>query len=155
MYLSAITRVHDYKNYDFIKHFAKHPEVMQALYQQFGILNLFNPHRPNGSYLLDLSKYEEQIVGKMLGDLARQEGVLNMTEIKFTAPGEACQPVVKEGCDKPEDNDTDAVKKQKINDFIRNKLKKEGIFECTYVCAEDKIKEDLREQLGVKYLDWK
>ena len=57
--MSAITRVHDYKNYDFIKHFAKYPEVMQALYQQFGILNLFNPHRPNGSYLLDLSKYEE------------------------------------------------------------------------------------------------
>jgi len=83
VYLSGVTRLHDYKNYDFIKHAAKYPEVMQALYQQFGILNMFNPHRPNGSYLLDLAKYEEQIVGKMLGDLARQEGVLNMTDIKF------------------------------------------------------------------------
>jgi hypothetical protein len=91
----------------------------------------------------------------MLGDLAKQEGVLNMSEIKFTPVGGPVENVIKEGCEKPEDNDTDAVKKQKINDFIRNKLKKEGVFECTYVCAEDKIKEDLREQLGVKYLDWK
>jgi len=106
-------------------------------------LNLFNPHRPNGSYLLDLSKFEEQIVAKMLGDLCRQEGQLNMSEIKF------------DGAAVVNEDDTDAVKKTKIGDFIRNKLKKEGVFECTYVCPEDKQKEDLREQLGVKFLDWK
>jgi hypothetical protein len=60
---------------------------------------MFNPHRPNGSYLLDLAKYEEQIVGKILGDLARQEGVLNMTEIKF------------DGAAVVAEDDTDAVKK--------------------------------------------
>lgn len=32
VYLSGVGRVHDYKNYDFIKHAAKYPEVMQALY---------------------------------------------------------------------------------------------------------------------------
>lgn len=49
--------------------------------------------------MLDLAKYEEQIVGKILGDLARQEGVLNMTEIKF------------DGAAIVAEDDTDAVKK--------------------------------------------
>ena len=49
---------------------------------------------------------------------------------------------------------SDVVEKMTA-DFIRNNIKKEGIFECTYVCPEDKEKEDLRESLGVKYLDWK
>jgi len=79
-------------------------------------LNLFNPLRPNGSYLLDLAKFEEQIVAKILCDLCRQEGLGNMTEIKFNG---------------------DVVEKMTA-DFIRNNIKKEGIFECTYVCPEDK-----------------
>lgn len=40
-------------------------------------------------------------------------------------------------------------------DFIRVNIKKEGIFEGTYNCPADKEKADLREQLGVKYLDWR
>lgn len=96
-------------------------------------MNLFNPHRPNGSYKLDLSLYEEQMVAKILCDLARQEGMANMSEISFNGT---------------------AVEKM-TPDFIRTNIKKEGIFDCTYVCPEDKQKDDLREQLGVKYLDWK
>ena len=84
VYMNGISRVHDYQNYDFIKHKFKYPEVMQALYRQFGILNLFCPYRPNGTYLLDFSKYEEKIVCKMLCELARKEGLAtNMTNIKF------------------------------------------------------------------------
>jgi hypothetical protein len=30
-----------------------------------------------------------------------------------------------------------------------------GIFEGTYNCPKEKVKEDLRFKLGVKYLDWK
>jgi hypothetical protein len=71
VYLYGIGRVHDYRNFDFIKHQAKYPEVMQKLYRQFGILNLFCPFRPNGSYMLNLAIYEERIVCRMLCELAR------------------------------------------------------------------------------------
>ena len=33
VYLSGIARVHDFQAYDFIKHKAKYPEVMQILYK--------------------------------------------------------------------------------------------------------------------------
>ena len=75
MYISGIGRVWDYKNYDFIKHRIKFPDAIREIYKRFGILNLFNPFRPNGSYRLDLSLYEEKIVCKMLLDLAKAEGL--------------------------------------------------------------------------------
>ena len=75
VYLNGISRVYDFWNMDFIKHKAKFPEVMGALYKQFGILNLFCPFRPNGSYLLKLHIYEERIVAKMLCELTLKEGV--------------------------------------------------------------------------------
>jgi hypothetical protein len=74
VYIGGIGRVHDYKNYDFIKHRVKFPEAIRKIYKRFGILNLFNPNRPNGSYRLDLSLYEEKIVCKMLLELAKAEG---------------------------------------------------------------------------------
>ena len=74
MYLVGISKVVDYKNYDFIKHRVKFPEAIRDIYKRFGILNLFNPHRPNGSYKLDLSIYEEKIVCKILLELAKGEG---------------------------------------------------------------------------------
>lgn len=75
IYLSGIARVYDYRNYDFIKHRVKFPEAIQSLYKRFGIINLFNPFRPNGSYRLDLSIFEERIVSKILIELAKQEGL--------------------------------------------------------------------------------
>ena len=85
MFTSGVARIHDYQNYDFIKHAVpKYPEVMQALYKQFGILNLFCPYRPNGTYILDFSKYEEKIVCKILCELAKKEGLAtNMIDIKL------------------------------------------------------------------------
>ena len=78
MYACGVTRLHDYRNYDFIKHKMKYEKrEKEALYDGFGILNVFNPHRPNGTYQLDLAKYEERMVAKMLFDLARQEGLNN------------------------------------------------------------------------------
>jgi hypothetical protein len=74
VYIAGIARVVDYKNYDFIKHRVKFPEAIREIYKRFGILNLFNPFRPNGSYRLDLSLYEERVVCKMLFELAKQEG---------------------------------------------------------------------------------
>lgn len=74
IYIAGIAKITDYKNYDFIKHRVKYPEAIREIYKRFGILNLFNPHRPNGSYRLDLSIYEEKIVCKMLMELARAEG---------------------------------------------------------------------------------
>ena len=56
---------------------------MRILYKQFGILNLFSPFRPNGTYLLDLGIYEERIVTKILCELALKEGFANMSEMKY------------------------------------------------------------------------
>lgn len=39
-------------------------------------MNLFNPFRPNGSYRLNLSVYEEKVVCKILIELAKQEGLV-------------------------------------------------------------------------------
>jgi hypothetical protein len=75
VYIAGISRVSDYKNYDFIKHRVKYPDAIRDIYKRFGILNLFNPHRPNGSYRLDMAIFEERIVCKMLLELAKAEGV--------------------------------------------------------------------------------
>ncbi len=74
VFISGVARVCDPRNHDFIKHRLKFPEAIRAIYKRFGILNLFNPFRPNGSYRLDLSIYEEKTVCRMLMELAKVEG---------------------------------------------------------------------------------
>jgi uncharacterized protein (UPF0262 family) len=81
VYITGIARVVDIKCYDFIKHRVKFPEAIRDIYIRFGILNLFSPHRPNGSYRLDLSIFEERIVCKILLDLAKSEGLAQMTNV--------------------------------------------------------------------------
>jgi hypothetical protein len=71
VYIAGVARICDYRNYDFIKHRVKYPEAIMAIYKRFGIINLFNPYRPNGSYRLDLSVYEERVVCKILLELAK------------------------------------------------------------------------------------
>jgi hypothetical protein len=105
--------------------------VIVAVYEKFGILNMFCPYRPDGNYLLDLSKYEEKIVAKMLCELCKAEGWALMTEIKLNG-----QEV------------------EKLNADVIRSMGDSGIFECKYQCPEEKIKEDVREKLGVKYLEW-
>ena len=131
VYMAGIGRMHDYRNYDFIKHKAQVPEVMQKLYKQFGILNLFCPHRPNGAYLLNLGIYEERIVCKILLELTKCEGIGNMQEIKVN---------------------NKAVEKVS-NEFIKS-LPTSGMFEGTYLCPPEKEDFAFRESLGAKYLDW-
>jgi len=74
-------------------------------------LNLFNPFRPNGSYRLDLSIYEERIVCKILLELAKNEGFQQMTNVTFD--------------DKP----VEAVNKE-----FMDKLGDTGVFQGTYIC---------------------
>ena len=73
--------MHSQRNYDFIKHRGKYPEAIREIYKRFGILNLFNPFRPNGSYRLDLGIYEEKVVCKILLELAKNEGLGQMTNV--------------------------------------------------------------------------
>lgn len=127
-----MARVCDPRNYDFIKHRVKFAEAIRAIYKRFGIMNLFNPFRPNGSYRLDLSIYEEKVVCKMLMELAKTEGYAQMTNVSLD--GKPCETVTKEFADK---------------------LGESGIFEGTYVCQPTSVNEDLREKLGQKYLDFK
>ena len=124
-------RVHDYQNYDFIKHKAKYPEVMPILYKQFGILNLFSPFRPNGTYLLDLGIYEERVVTKMLCELAVKEGIGNMSDLKLQG-----KPM------------------EKLTGEFMRKMPEVGQFECQYFCEADKENKEFRLAIGAKYLDW-
>lgn len=108
-----------------------YPEVMQKLYKHFGILNLFCPHRPNGSYRLNLGLFEERQVCKMLLELSKVEGILNIQDIKIN--GSTVEKI--------------------SNDFMKNTPSK-GVFEGTYLCEKEKEDFELREALGTKYLGW-
>jgi hypothetical protein len=131
VYMAGVGRLVDYKNYDFIKHKMKFPEGMARLYSSFGILNLFCPFRPNGSYLFKLDVYEERLVCKMLLELSKAEGWGNWSEMKMNGK-----------------------KLEEVNaDFMAN-LKEDGTFEGTYICPPEKEKQDVRLKMGVKYLDW-
>ena len=123
--------MYDVWNIDFIKHKAKYPQVMQSLYKQFGILNLFCPFRPNGSYLLKLHEYEERIVTKMLCELTMKEGVNFMQPIKVN--GKPMEKMTREFARRPPDF---------------------GTIELTYACPPEKEDKAFRISLGVKYLDW-
>jgi len=104
---------------------------MAQLYDCFGILNLFCPYRPNGSYLFKMDIYEERLVCKMLLELSKGEGWANMKDIKVNGkPLEA------------------------VNGEFLQALPTTGTFEGTYVCPPEKEKGELRNKLGVKYLDW-
>lgn len=65
-YLAGIGRIHDTRNYDFIKKKWKFPETSKEIYTRFGILNLFNPYRCTGSYRLDLEIFEERQLLRIL-----------------------------------------------------------------------------------------
>ncbi len=41
-----------------------------------------------------------------------------------------------------------------VNKEFMDKLLDKGIFEGTYICQPANIKEEIREKLGQKYLDW-
>ena len=131
VYLSGVARIYDSRNYDFIKHRVKYPDAIRDIYKRFGILNLFNTFRPNGSYRLDLSVYEERIVCKILLELAKVEGFAQMTNVHL-----------------------DGKSQESINKEFIDKLGESGIFEGTYICLPANIKEEVREKLGQKYLDW-
>lgn len=116
---------------DFIKHQAKHPEVMQKLYRQFGILNLFCPFRPNGCYMLNLAIYEERAVCRMLCELAKGESLVFMSDIKMDG-----KPV------------------EKLTMEFAKRVPEVGVFEGTYFCPSEKENAELRESVGRRYLDW-
>lgn len=131
VFTAGVGRMHDYQNFDFIKHRAKYPQVMKDVYSCFGLLNLFNPLRPNGSYMFNMTVYEERLVCKMICELSKGEGWGNWQDVKID--GKA----------------TDKLS----NDFLLN-LPTTGTFEGVYVCPVEKEKEELRVKLGQKYLDW-
>ena len=80
-YISGVGRIYDTRNLDFIKKRWKFPETSKAIYDRFGIYNLFNPYKCTGSYRLDLSIYEEKTVCKILLELAKSEGYKFMTNV--------------------------------------------------------------------------
>jgi len=131
VFSSGIGRMHDITNFDFIKHRIKHPSTIRDVYSSFGILNLFCPFRPNGSYLLKMNLFEERLVCKMLCELAKSEGWANFTLVKI-----------------------DGKPKEGINAEYLSNLPVTGTFEATYICPLEKEKDDLRMKIGIKYLEW-
>ena len=124
--------MYDYHNYDFAKHRMQNQKAIIKTYEAFGILNLFSPQRPNGAYLLKMDVYEERLVCKILLELSKGEGWGNMTEVKVNGKAMA-----------------DGVN----GDFL-SALPDTGVFEGTYNCPAEKVKADLRNKMGTKYLDW-
>lgn len=109
----------------------KFPEAIKEIYKRFGILNLFNPFRPNGSYRLDLGVFEEKLVCKILLELAKAEGLTQFTNVSM-----------------------DGKSTETLNKEFIDKLNDSGVFEGTYICQPTNIKEEVREKLAAKYLDW-
>ena len=83
VYVTGIGRVTDYANYDFIKTIIKPKEemAMKDIYKRVGILNLFNPYHPDGTYEFNLQIYEEKMMLNVLCELAKREGVKCMTNV--------------------------------------------------------------------------
>jgi hypothetical protein len=92
---------------------------------------MFSVNKPDGTYLLNLAIYEEKVVAKLLCELCRAEGWALMTEIKLVGKSV-----------------------DKLTPEIIKTLPDTGMFECKYLCPEDKVKLDAREKLGAKFLDW-
>lgn len=46
------------------------------------------------------------------------------------------------------------VSVEKMTNDIARTLPDEGKFECNYLCPPEKIKLEVREKLGQKFLDW-
>lgn len=131
VFQAGIGRCHDAENIDFIKHKAGTRDTMRLIYTKFGILNIFSPHRPDGSYMLNLAVFEERIVAKALCELAKTEGLAFMTDIKLNGKGvEKLTP-----------------------DFIRS-LPEKGCLDLRYRCPEEKVKLEQRDKIGEKYLEW-
>jgi Ran GTPase-activating protein (RanGAP) involved in mRNA processing and transport len=131
VFLAGVGRLTDFENADFIKQQMKFPGGMAQLYKSFGILNLFNPLRPNGSYIFKLDVFEERTTCKALLELSKGEGWGNWTEVKVN--GKKVEALTA--------------------DFLAA-LPEAGTFEGVYNCPPEKEKEELRRKLGAKYLDW-
>ena len=109
-----------------------YPEVAAACYKSFGIFNLFNPTRPDGDYLLNLTIYEELQIAKLLCELARAEGWVMLSAVKLN------NKVI-----------------EKMTFEISKTLSEFRTFECKYACPTEKVKKEIREKMGAKYFDWK
>ena len=48
----------------------------------------------------------------------------------------------------------DGKSTESINKEFADKLGDAGVFEGTYICLPANIKEDIREKIGQKFLDW-
>ncbi len=124
-------RCHDFKNLDMIKQAIKSDDESKLLYKQFGIINMFSPYRPNGDYVLNMAIYEEKTVAKMLCELAKSEGWNFMTGLKVGG-----QTI------------------EKANNEVIRQITDSGTFECSYQCPPEKVKLDVREKVGQKFLEW-
>ena len=83
IYIAGMGRITDFEDYDFIKTMIKPQEeaLIKDIYKRVGLLNLFNPFHPDGTYAFDLKIYEERMMLNILCELAKREGIKNMGNI--------------------------------------------------------------------------
>jgi len=110
----------------------KNEEGIKRVYNGFGILNLFNPFRTNGSYKLELAKYEERNVACMIMEMVKSEGVDKLTILRL--------------------NDKDIL--ATASDFISTALPTEGILDFRFDCPEEKMNNKVRTKVVKKYIHW-
>jgi len=75
-------RVIDVQNFDLVwEHL--HPQEIACIYCRLGMLNFFNPLKLEGCYCLDISRYEERTIAKMLAVMSTVEAGENWINETF------------------------------------------------------------------------
>jgi hypothetical protein len=80
--VSLFNRVVDIHNFEIVMK-VLNPQECAQVYCRIGWLNIFNPTKPEGYFVVDFNRYEERLVGKMLIALAITEPGDNMLDYWF------------------------------------------------------------------------
>jgi hypothetical protein len=80
--VGLFSNIVDLHNFEIVLRHLSSYEVA-CIYCRIGILNIFNPMKPEGSFQLDLSRYDERMVVKMLAQLSVIEPGDNLPFVQF------------------------------------------------------------------------
>ena len=82
MLVSLFARIFDLHNFEIILSVLE-PQEVAALYARIGILNIFNPMKPETSYEVNLGRKEDRVFAKIIVLLSADEPGINLTYKQF------------------------------------------------------------------------
>ncbi len=108
---------------------------LACLHCRLGYLNLFNPMKPEGSFQLDLSRYEERQVVKMLAHLSVVEPGDNLPFLQFRW-----------------ERDMDCMPGYELTELwmTEDGLPKKGLWDATYYAGEGKLKKGCKPAIKAR-----